>query len=99
MKSSLTAKASHGVLGFSGTEFASNAGIVVNRVFPGGPAEQGGLRPDDIIMSIDGKAVESVNKTLDLVSQSQPGTVLTLEVVRAGEPLTLQVTVGELGFG
>ena len=89
-------KASHGVLGFSGTEFANSAGITVNRVFPGGPAEQGGLRPDDIIMSINGKAVENVNKTLDLVSQSEPGTVLTLEIVRAGDPLTLKVTVGEL---
>lgn len=92
-------KASHGVLGFSGTEYADRFGIVVNRVFPGGPAERGGLHPQDIIMSIDGNAVESVNKTLDLVAQSEPGTVLTLEVKREEETLTLQVTVAELGEG
>ena len=94
-----TGKATHGVLGFSGTEFANRMGIVVNRVFPGGPAEQGGLQPQDIIMSIDGNAVESVNKTLDLVAQSEPGTVLTLEIKRGEQLMTLQVTVAALGTG
>ena len=89
-------KASHGVLGFSGTEFPNRTGIIVNRVFAGGPAEKGGLLPQDIITSINGKAVESVNKTLDLVAQSQPGTELTLEVTRGEEMLTLKVVVAEL---
>ncbi|MCV2883646.1 trypsin-like peptidase domain-containing protein [Aestuariibacter sp. AA17] len=92
-----TGRATHGVLGFSATSMPNTIGIVINTVFPGGPSEQAGLQPDDVIMAIDGVAVKNVYETLDKVASSTPGTILTLEVRRNGETLNLPVTVAELG--
>lgn len=92
-----TGKATHGVLGFSATGMPDTIGIVINQVFPGGPAAQAGLQPKDTIMAIDGKAVDNVYEALDLVAASEPGTVLMLEIRRGSETLNIPVTVAALG--
>lgn len=90
-------KASHGALGFTGQELYNQPGILVTGVSNNGPAGVAGLRIDDLIMTINGVLLKSVNETLDLVANSSPGTVLTLEVRRGEQTLSLPVTVAELG--
>src|SRR5207248_11603377 len=54
----------------------------IETILPGSPAARAGLRPDDLIVFVDGEPIASVKAFLDLIARSQPGTVLRLEVRR-----------------
>ena len=63
-------------------------------IVPGSPAEQAGLEAGDIITAVNGQALDGQHP-LDLVtSQLAPGQTVTLEVLRDGQTLTIQVTLG-----
>ena len=71
-------------------------GIIVSTVAPEGPADEAGIEPGDVIVAYAGDPVED---SLDLqrrVVGTRPGTDVAVEVVRNGEPVTLDVTIGEL---
>lgn len=54
----------------------------VEEVLPNSPAARGGLRPDDLIVYIDGEQINSVKAFTDLMDRTPPGTTLRLEVRR-----------------
>ena len=71
-------------------------GVIVSTVAPEGPADEAGIEPGDVIVAYAGDPVED---SLDLqrrVVGTRPGTDVAVEVVRNGEPVTLDVTIGEL---
>jgi membrane-associated protease RseP (regulator of RpoE activity) len=57
-----------------------------------GPAQVAGLRPGDVVVTVDGKAVAGNATGLISVIQSHPGKPVTLVVDRAGSTRTLVVT-------
>jgi S1-C subfamily serine protease len=63
-------------------------------VEPGGPAAEAGLEAGDIIVSIDGQAVDSEHPLDATLSQHAPGLTVPIEVLRNGERLSLEVTLG-----
>ena len=71
-------------------------GAVVQRVVPDGPADQGGVSPGDVIVRYNGERVESTEDLQSRVVATRPDTTVPLVVMRAGEEVTLQVTIGEL---
>jgi serine protease Do len=54
---------------------------------PGSPAEKAGLRPDDLIVYVDGEKIVSIKDFKEIVNKGRPGTVFKLEV-RRGDKLT-----------
>jgi serine protease DegS len=84
-----------GQLGFSGKGY-DNRGILVENVSFGGPAAEAGLRVNDLLLSVNGEAVEDVSKTLDLIAGTRPGAQLEIVVSRNDQLITMTVTVGEL---
>jgi serine protease Do len=63
-------------------------------VTPNGPGAKAGLKQGDVITGIDGKKVESSDDlTMNVVSH-EPGTTVTLDVVRNGQPTNVKVTLG-----
>jgi carboxyl-terminal processing protease len=64
-------------------------GLVVVRVLRGGPAEQAGLRADDVIVSINGRrlAGQGLEFAVDQIA-GREGTTLQLAYVRDGRPAT-----------
>lgn len=72
-----------------------STGVLVAAVEAGSPAEKAGMQRGDVILTYDGKPVESANELPRLVAASKPGTAATLEVWRQGASRTLNVTLGE----
>ena len=71
-------------------------GALVNSVEKGSPADKAGIEATDIIVTFDGKAVESSSDLPRLVGSTRPGSTSALEVWRKGATRKLNVTVGEL---
>src|SRR5260370_19261261 len=71
-------------------------GALVNSVEKGSPAEKADIEPTDIIVTFDGKGVESSSDLPRIVGSTRPGSQATMEVWRKGAKRLLNVTVGEL---
>lgn len=73
-----------------------HGGISVGEVSRGGPADQAGIEPGDVIVRFDGEPVGETRELQNRVVATAPGTTVPIEIVRAGEPMILDVTIGEL---
>jgi serine protease Do len=71
-------------------------GALVNSVEKGSPADKAGVEAADIIVSFDGKAVESSSDLPRIVGSTRPGSQSSFEVWRKGKTQKLSITVGEL---
>ncbi|HEY5596031.1 MAG TPA: trypsin-like peptidase domain-containing protein [Candidatus Bipolaricaulota bacterium] len=69
-------------------------GALVSDVVEGSPA-QGLLHSGDVITAVDGQAVGSVSQLQGAIAFKAVGTVVTLSLVREGQPATVQVALGE----
>ena len=69
-------------------------GATVSAVAVGGPADVAGLAPGDVVVGLDGTAVESMAQVARTVHRHQVGDQLAVQVDRAGTLLQLTVTVG-----
>ena len=70
-------------------------GVQVNRVMPGGPSADAGLRNGDIIVSIDGFEVRNFEDVISyLVMQKSPGETVEIGVLRRGRRRTFEVALG-----
>jgi putative serine protease PepD len=72
-----------------------NGRVVVTEVRPGSPAAAGELRPGDVILRIDGEAVDSPEDLSRIVAGKEPGDEVELEGRRGNATLTAQVTLAE----
>lgn len=71
-------------------------GAWVKSVLPGGPADQAGLAPDDVILAFDGKTVSDPNELRWLASIAGVNKVISLRISRMDRIFDLRVTLGEL---
>jgi serine protease Do len=71
-------------------------GALVSAVEPGGPAAAAGLKPGDIILSVNGKPINASSELPSIIANTKPGTDATLEVWRNGRAETLKVRVAKL---
>jgi serine protease Do len=60
-------------------------GALVADVSPGAPADKAGIRPGDIILSVDGRPVADNTSLLSMVSVLKPGSSAELEIWRDGK--------------
>jgi len=68
-------------------------GALISEVFPGEPADMGGLKRGDIILEADGKPVKNVKKLLDIAAALSVGQKAEIKVWRDDKTLTLNVIV------
>jgi len=71
------------------------SGVIVANVVSGGPGDDAGLRPGDILLAIDGKPILDPRDTMVDIAEITPGTRLPLTIVRGGEKREVTLTVGE----
>jgi len=71
-------------------------GALVSEILAESPASDSDLKPGDIIVKFDGKDLEKMSDLPPLVGVTPVNEVVTLEVIRQGEPIEVEVTIGEL---
>jgi serine protease Do len=69
-------------------------GALVAKVEPGKPADKAGIKVGDVIVGLNGQAVDSPNALTVEVVQQAPGSTVTLDGVRDGKPMKFSVTLG-----
>lgn len=71
-------------------------GALVGEVTNDSPAEKGGLKRGDVIITFDGKKVETMNSLPPIVAETPIGKDAEIMVIREGKEKTLRVKIGEL---
>lgn len=69
-------------------------GLMVNTVYPDTPAAQAGLQAGDIVMSVADSGPIGPDTDISTVAQRNLGQVVPMQIVRAGQSQTLQITPG-----
>lgn len=72
------------------------SGALVGDVTPGSPADKAGIKPGDIIIEFDGKAIKEMNELPRLVAAVPVGKTVEVKVLRDGKPMSFKVQVQEL---
>ncbi|MGA1327574.1 MAG: S1C family serine protease [Rubrivivax sp.] len=74
---------------------SERTGVLITAVLQDGPAAVAGVRPGDVVVSIDGRPVDTPAALLRVVAALQPMKKTRLELRRNNGALTLNLTVGE----
>lgn len=72
----------------------STAGVVIEQVVPSSPAFQAGLFDGDVILAVDGKAIDEAHPLTVLVAAKKPGDKTHFRVVRDGQEQDVVITLG-----
>src|SRR5947208_10247144 len=78
-----------------GLGLAQEWGVIVSDLLPGGPADLAGLRVQDVILSIDGRPMDSLPLLAFYLYARNAGDQLKLTVLRGQDQLVLDVPVIE----
>ncbi|HLI02705.1 MAG TPA: trypsin-like peptidase domain-containing protein [Terracidiphilus sp.] len=70
-------------------------GVLVQEVQPGGPADKAGLKPGDIIVSVDGRPIKDGDDLVNEIASRRPGSSIRLGFLRNGKQQDATVTVGD----
>lgn len=71
------------------------SGAIIAGVVRNGPADRAGIKPGDILLAVQGKAVANTNEMLGLIAQLPPGQKAKMTVMRKDRQSTLDVMVGK----
>lgn len=78
---------------------AAESGLKVHRVLAGSPADEAGLKPDDLVVRINGQAVERPTSARPILADVEPGDTVALLVRRGSgadiRELRLVIKAGE----
>jgi serine protease Do len=70
-------------------------GVLVEKIQPGGPAEQAGLKPGDILTTIDGRSIKDGDDLVNEIASRRPGSTIRLGYMRDGKQADTTVTIGD----
>jgi serine protease Do len=69
-------------------------GVLIRQVVAGQPADQGGIKANDVVVSVDGAPVEGPRDLQRIISSTPVGKSVKISVVREGKATEVAVTVG-----
>ena len=82
-----------GVYAIAGEESFSD-GARVSQLSAGGPADGAGVLPGDIVVAVDGAAIDSPAELGEVIRTNQPDDSVVLGVLRNGDLVALTLTLG-----
>ncbi len=70
-------------------------GIAITEVVQDGPAQRAGLLRGDIVTGLNGQAIDEEHPFINQLLGYRPGQAVTVDILRNGQRLQLQITLGE----
>jgi hypothetical protein len=70
-------------------------GVPIAAVIAGSPAEKGGLKPGDVITTLDGRWTASITDVYAAAADAKPGHAAEVVILRDGQEMRLTVTPAE----
>ncbi len=91
-------------MGILGEDAEGGAGARLIRVVADGPADKAGLKVDDIVTKMGDNRIQTYDQMLEVAGKAKPNDKVTIEVIRDGKTVTMELTYGERpqpmgGFG
>jgi S1-C subfamily serine protease len=74
---------------------AGEGGVSVSGVVPGGPAEAAGLQRGDLVLSVDGQAVDDLRPLYGALWRRRPGEAVGMQVLREESIRVVEVVAGD----
>ncbi|MCD6425055.1 MAG: PDZ domain-containing protein, partial [Anaerolineales bacterium] len=86
------------------------SGVLIEKITASSPADEAGLRGSykpvkingkevliggDIITAVDGSGISEIQELADIINRSESGSILSLSILRDGEEIAINVTLGE----
>jgi S1-C subfamily serine protease len=68
---------------------------IVAGIDSGSPAAQAHVELGDLLLRVDGQVIDGAETLARRIAAAGPGNTVSLEVLRGGQPLALEVRVGE----
>ncbi len=72
-----------------------SGGILLSGVMPGSPAETAGLAAGDLLVEMDGRAIDTIQDFQAVLAEHAPGDEVAIRFVRGGETRAAKVTLTE----
>lgn len=72
-----------------------NAGVLISGIFRRGPAAAADVLPGDILTHLNGERVSDGRVAMNQVADLEPGTELSLKLLRNGQPIERTLIVGQ----
>ncbi len=72
-------------------------GAFVRQVVPGAPGEKAGIQPGDVVLSVNGRAVEGAVDLRRTLGGFKPGTAVVLQINRRGKIVDIKANLADLG--
>jgi serine protease DegS len=73
----------------------STAGVLISGVLRGGPADEAGILPGDVVLAINKQAVNDARQAMKIISDQQPDALIRLDGSRQGKNFTAQAKVSQ----
>jgi serine protease DegQ len=74
---------------------AQKTGTIITGVLQGGPADKAGIKPGDVLQSVNGEEITDTTRLLNIIAQIKPGTDAKIRVIRKNKPIDLMVMIGK----
>lgn len=71
-------------------------GALINSVIEDSPAAEAGLQANDVVVAVEGDVVDAQRTLRERLYAYEPGETITLDVLRDGDSLSLEVTLGTM---
>ena len=69
-------------------------GVLIRGVMPGEPADRGGVRADDVLVTLDGTPLENPRDLQRVVSSTPVGKLVRVRLLREGRETEVEITIG-----
>ncbi len=86
-------RATLGVKVATNSSYYTNEGVLITEVIEGGSAEKAGLKPNDIILTIDGEKVSTYGDLAKILETKTVGETITLEIQRDEQTMNVDITL------
>jgi serine protease DegQ len=74
---------------------SNTQGVILSGVLEGGPAGRAGVKPGDVLISVNKEPTTNVRQLLNQIARLEPGNTANIQILRKGKELSLQIQVGK----